>query len=185
MKTVILAIIVVSCSIDLFAQGVFSNATNTALEKVIQDYPNQFSNIKGQLLLQNAEASNFESSIKIPGSISCIVSQSHSSSRAVSWKADLFTSSNFAEASAEFTELYNAIKNTVIKVRGSKPYILSGQYSAPDKSKSYHTVVLNMLPASGELHRIKVEISLEQQDTLWKLQLSIYDDAEQQLVRNE
>jgi hypothetical protein len=185
MKTVILAIIVVACSVDLSAQGVFSNATNTALEKVIQDYPNQFRNIKGEVLIQNAQATAFESSVKIPGSISCIVSQSNSSRQAMSWKAELLTSSNFSEASAKYTDLYNQIKNTIIKIQGSKPYILSGQYAAPEKSKSYQAVIFNMLPASGELQKIKVEVSLEQAGSNWKLQLSIYDDSEQQLVRNQ
>jgi hypothetical protein len=185
MKTVILAIIVVACSVDLSAQGVFSNATNTALEKVIQDYPNQFRNIKGSVLIQNAQATDFESSIKIPGSISCIVSQSNSSRKTMSWKAELVTSSNFSEASTKYTDLYNQIKNTIIKIQGSKPYILNGQYAAPEKSKSYQAVVFDMLPSAGELQKIKVEISLEQVGSNWKLQLSIYDDAEQQLVRNQ
>ncbi len=185
MKTVILAIIVVTCSIDLHAQGVFSNGTNTALEKVIQDYPNQFRNIKGAVVIQKAHATDYESSVKIPGSVSCLVSQSNSSRDVISWKAELITSANFSEASNGYTELYNQIKNTIIKIQGSKPYILSGQYSAPDKNKSYQAIVLNLLPASGELQKIKVEISLEQQGSSWKLQLSIYDDAEQQLVRNQ
>ena len=185
MKTVILAIIVVACSVDLSAQGVFSNATNTALEKVLQDYPNQFKNIKGNVLNQNAQATDFESSVKIPGSISCVISQSNSSAQAMSWKAEFFTSSNFSEASTKYTDLYNQIKNTIIKIRGSKPYILSGQYAAPEKSRSYQAVILNMLPAAGELQKIKVEISLEQVGSSWKLQLLIYDDSEQQLVRIE
>ena len=185
MKTVILAIIVVACSVDLFAQGVFSNATNTALEKVIQDYPNQFRNIKGNVLIQNAQATDFESSVKIPGSISCIVSQSNSSRQTMSWKAELLTSSSFSEASTKYTDLYNQIKNTIIKIQGSKPYILTGQYAVPKKSKSYQAVILNMLPAAGYLQKIKVEISLEQVGSSWKLQLLIYDDAEQQFVRNQ
>lgn len=185
MKPVILAIIVVTCSIDLCAQGVFSNGTNTALERVIQDYPNQFRNIKGAMVIQNARATDFESSVKIPGSQSCIVSQSNSSGSAVSWKAELFTSASFSDASHKYTEFYNQVKNTVIKIQGAKPYILTGQYSVPDKNKSYQAIVLNMLPAAGELQKIKVEISLEQQGSSWKLQLSIYDDADQQLVGNQ
>ena len=185
MKAVILAIIVVTCSIDLCAQGVFSNGTNTALEKVIQDYPNQFRNIKGPVVIQTAQATDYESSVKIPGSQSCTVSQSNSNGKGVSWKAELFTSSSFSDASHKYTEFYNQIKNSVIKIRGNKPYILTGHYATPDKKKSYQAIVLNMLPALGDVQRIKVEISLEQQGSSWKLQLSIYDDAEQQLVRNQ
>jgi hypothetical protein len=39
-----------------------------------------------------------------------------------------------------------------------------------------------MLPASGEMQRLKVEISLEQEGSAWKLLLSIYDDHEDRLA---
>ena len=185
MKTVILAIIVATCSVDLFAQGVFSNTTHTAVEKVIEDYPNQFRNIKGQVLIQDAQAIAYESSVKIPGSISCIVSQSKSSRQSMSWKAELFTSSNFTESSARYTDLYNQMKNAIIKLQGSKPYILSGQYTAPENSKSFQAVVFSMLPATGVLQKIKVEISLEREGSTWKVQLSIYDDQDEQFVRRQ
>jgi hypothetical protein len=183
MKTIILAIILVTHCIDTRAQGVFSNATNTALEKVIQDYPNRFRNIKGALLVENGQASNYESSVKIPGSLSCFISQSNTNRQICSWKAELFASSDFTEASNKYNELYNQIKNTIIKIQGAKPYILNGQYAAPSQGKSFQAVVLSMLPASGDLQRVKVEISLEFQGSTWKLQLAIYDDREDHLVR--
>lgn len=185
MKTVIFAIILVTLSVDTIAQGVFSNATNTALEKVIQDYPNQFRNIKGAMLVENGQATNYESSVKIPGSVSCIISQSNSSRHSMSWKAQLFTATSFEEASGKYAELFNQIKNSIIKLQGSKPYILSGQYANPDQGKPYQGVILTMLPASGELQKLKVEISLEQDGSNWKLQLAIYDDRDDAMVRNQ
>jgi hypothetical protein len=185
MKPIILAIILVSCAVDLRAQSVFSNGTNTALERVLQDYPNQFRNIRGTVLIKNAHVTDYESSVKIPGSVSCVVSQTNSSNQAMSWKAELFTSSNFDDASQKYTDLYKQIKNTIIRLKGSKPYILAGQYAAPEKNKTYQSLVFNLLPASGELQKIRVEISLEQQGAIWKLQLTINDDAEQQLVSNQ
>jgi hypothetical protein len=181
MKTVLIAIILVTYSIESIAQGVFSNSTNTALEKVIQDYPNRFRNIKGAMLVENGQATNYESSIKIPGSLSCIVSQSNAR-QSISWKAELFASSSFDDASSKYIELFNQIKNSIIKIQGSKPYILSGQYTTPDQGKPYQAVILNMLPASGEMQRLKVEISLEQAGSTWKLVLSIYDDNEDRLA---
>ena len=185
MKTVFLATILVTLTIDAHTQGVFSNATNTALERVIQDYPNQFRNIKGALLLESGRATNYESSIKIPGSLSCFVSESRTSRQALSWKADLYASADFAEVKNKYHELYNQIKNTIIKIQGAKPYILSGKYSTPYQDKSFHAVVFNLLPASGEWQNVKVELSLEQQGSTWKLRIAIYDDLEEQLVRNQ
>jgi hypothetical protein len=184
MKTIILATILVTLSISCRSQGVFSNSTNTAIEKVIQDYPNGFRNIKGSVVTEKGIASNFESIIQIPGSISCVVSEKTAGDRpAMSWKADLCYTSDFTEASRKYTELFNLIKNSIIKLQGTKPYILSGQYTEPNKNKLYHAIVLRMLPASGDLQSVKVEISLEQIASSWKLQLTIYDDKDEQWVR--
>ena len=185
MKTAILAIILVTYSVDSFSQGVFSNGTNSALEQVLQDYPNRFRNIKGAMLVENTRATNYESSVKIPGSVSCFITQSTTNAQALTWTAEVYSSNDFSEASRRYNELFNQIKNTIVKVRGAKPYILSGQLSRPDQGKPYHSSILSLLPAAGELQKVKVEISLLQRGTTWKLQLSIYDDHEEQLAKNQ
>ena len=185
MKTAILAIILVTHSVDSFSQSVFSNATNSALEQVLQDYPNQFRNIKGAMLVDNGRATNYESSVKIPGSVRCFITQSTANAQVTSWTAEVFASTDYTEASRRYNELFNQIKNTIIKIQGAKPYILNGQLSSPDQGKAYHTSVLSLLPASGEMQKVKVAISLIQQGSTWKLQLAIYDDHEEQLVKNQ
>jgi len=186
MKTAILMLLVVTCFAQTRSQSVFSNATNSALEKIIQDYPNRFSNIKGALVSENAQASSYESNVKIPGSLSCIVSQTnYTNKKLFSWKADLFVTSIFTEASDKYAELFKQIKNSLIKLPGSKSYILSGRYASPNQGKSYQSIVLSLLPATGELQNVKVEISLESHAGKWKIQISIYDDREEQLAKNE
>lgn len=176
----------VTCFSETRSQSVFSNATNSALEKIIQDYPNHFSNIKGALVSEDKQASSYESNVKIPGSLSCTISQTNYTNRKlVSWKAELFATSSFSEASQKYSELFKQIKNSVLKIQGAKPYILNGQYVAADQSKNFQAIILNLLPASGELQNIKVEISLESHSGEWKIQLAIYDDRDEQLVRNE
>jgi hypothetical protein len=186
MKTAILAYLMVTCFVETRGQSVFSNSTNSALEKVIQDYPNRFSNIKGSLVSETTRATNYESNVKIPGSLSCTIAQTnYSDKKLLSWKAELFVSSSFSDASDKYAELFKQIKNSVIKVQGTKTYILNGQYYAPDHNKNYQSIILNLLPASGELRNVKVEISLESQSGKWKILLSIFDDRDEQLVRND
>jgi hypothetical protein len=55
MKNVSLLILMFAC-LNSSAQGVFTNQTNAAIEKVIQDYPNQFKNITGPLLLEKQQS---------------------------------------------------------------------------------------------------------------------------------
>ncbi len=116
MKTAIPLSFLVFVTLELPAQGVFSNETNIALEKVIQDYPNRFNNIKGAILLEDPRVTNYESSVKIPGSLSCVVTLINGQRQTVSWRAELFDSGNFNEARNKYKEFYNQIRNTIIKI---------------------------------------------------------------------
>jgi hypothetical protein len=178
MKTVIPLSLLVFTSLDLAAQGVFSNETNIALERVIQDYPNRFNNIKGAILLEDAKTTNYESSIKIPGSLSCRVTLFNGQRQTVSWKAELFDTGNFAEARDKYKEFYNQIKNTIIKIQGEKPCILNGQYESPEIGKQFHSIVFSLLPSAGSLQKVRVELSIYNQASLWRIQIAIYDVEE-------
>ncbi len=163
-------------SLEAAAQGVFSNQTNSAIEKVIRDFPNQFRNIKGNLLVENQGSVNYQSHIQIPGAISCVVAKHHSASKdAMYWKAELFESATFSEAKDKYQELFGQIRNTIIKIEGEKPYILNGQYEIPAEQKRSHSVVFNMLPSVGGMQQVKVELLLVHEGSSWKINLVIHD----------
>lgn len=177
MKNASFLLLLLLC-LEASSQGVFSNQTNDAIEKVIRDYPNRFRNIKGTLLAENQESINYQSHIQIPGAISCMVTKSNTSTReAMCWKAELFESADFQTARDKYQHLYGQIRNTIIKIDGEKPYILNGQYEIPAEQKRFHAVVFNMLPAVGGMQKVKVELSLVRQGSSWKVNLMVYDQA--------
>jgi hypothetical protein len=174
MKTALLVLMLIS--LEVSAQSVFSNHTNAAIEKVIQDYPNQFSNIRGALLIQNQQTADYQSSIQIPGALSCQVIKYNSTQKeGVCWKAELLQTTSFQEAKEKYKELYNQIRNSIVRVEGEKPYILNGQYETPNEKKNIHTVVFSMLPSTGQMQKLKVELSLIQHQSTWKISLMVYD----------
>ena len=176
MKSIItIGLLLVFSNLSL-SQSVFSNQTNIVLEKVIQDYPNKFRNIKGALLINNPQASDYTSNITIPGSLSCIVTEYSSTKKdVVGWRAELFESEEFDDANKQYKDVFNQIKNTIVKIDGEKSYILSGHFQTPDERKRYHSTFFTLIPSSGQLQKIKVELVLQYQIPLWKISLSIYD----------
>jgi|HubBroStandDraft_6_1064221.scaffolds.fasta_scaffold478838_2 hypothetical protein len=159
-----------------FAQGVFSNKTNAALEKVIQDYPNRFKNIKGEVVVENPQTTEYRSTVQIPGSSSCIVTRYNSTTNDVySWSCVIYESEDFELARNKFREIFGQIKNSIVKVGEEKPYILTGQYANPSEEKKFTTVVFELLPAVGEMKKIKVDLSFQYVITGWKISLSVYD----------
>ena len=115
MKNINLLLLILSVYSSTIAQGVFSNQTNNTLEKVVQDYPRQFKNIKGELLSSKPGSAEYKSIITIPGAVSTTITQAAvSHKQIVSWQSVLYSSNEFGAAKAHFEELFNQIKNTII-----------------------------------------------------------------------
>jgi hypothetical protein len=181
MKNVILLFLMFVC-LKGSAQGVFANQTNSAIEKVIQDYPNQFKNITGPLLLEKQQTAGYQSNIQIPGAVSCQVVKYNAGRKETYWCAELLQTGSFTEARNLYKEVYSQIRNSIIKIEGEKPYILNGQYHIPDEHKRFHSVVFSMLPAVGEMQKLKVELSLVQHDATWKVAIVVHDQQESALA---
>jgi hypothetical protein len=165
------------------AQGVFSNKTNAALKMVIEDYPNHFSNIKGDRISSAELASDYKSKVVIPGSVNCTLTQ-YNKDAAYNWRCELFTSADFEKAKSKFSDLYNEIHNTIIKVEGEKPVILNGQYEVPEMDNKQTIINFHFLPASGIIKKLNVELELILDSGIWKITLQVYDEKDHELPSN-
>lgn len=159
------------------SQGVFNNQTNAAIQKVIEDYPNHFKNIKGEVILSDTRAVNYRSRINIPGAANCMITQSNVSHQQdnFDWSCDLFESNDFDKASHQFKTLYEEIKNTIVRIDGEKPFIINGPYADPEESRQRTTVFFQLLPATGNYQKLKVELVLHSTAKGWKITLSVND----------
>ena len=158
------------------AQGVFANKTSSTLEKVIQDYPNRFRNIKGEVLEENPQTTEYRSTIGLPGSSSCTVTRYNSKTDDVySWTCVVFEGEDFTVVKNKYKELFGQIKNAIIKVEGQHPFILNGQYESPSEEKKFTTVIFELLPAVGEMKKLKIDLTLQYMMSGWKISLSVYD----------
>ena len=159
-----------------FAQGVFSNKTSATLEKVIQDYPNRFRNIKGEVLQQNPQSTEYRSTVQLPGTAPGIVTKySDNKEEVYSWSCVVFEGEDFEKVKAKFRETFDQIRNMIVKIEGEKPFILHGQYQTPTEEKKFTTVILELLPSVGVVKKLRVDLSVQYEITGWKINLSVYD----------
>jgi hypothetical protein len=156
---------------------VFSNKTNLALEKVIRDFPNRFHNIKGDLLVNNPKTAQYKSTIQIPGFPSCLVIRYASSSDhdSYSWNGTAFEGKDFAQAKIRFKEIYDQIQNTIIKIDGEKPFIVSGQYRTPYEERKFCSIAFELLPSVGEMKKMKMDLTMQNIGQDWKISITVYD----------
>ena len=167
------------------AQGVFTNQTHQTLQKVINDFPNHFKNIKGRLIEQNPQTTDFASNVQIPGSINATVTKYTSSDpkeEIYSWKCIMLATDDFEEVTQKYKTLYNEIKNSIIKLDGNKPFILNGAYVDPTEEKRFISTAFNLVPASGKLKKLKIDLTLEYLVTEWTLSILVYDKPEEEVA---
>jgi hypothetical protein len=179
MRSAILTLTPMLLSATLSAQGVFSNKTQVVLEKVIQDYPNHFYNIKGELISQALQTSRYKSTLQLPGAESTVITVS-SGSQGSDWSCVVMETKNFSDAKEKFASIYGQLSNSIITATGQKTYILSGQYEAPVEEKKSTSIVFSLLPGVGDMKRVKVELTLRQENSGWKILLSVDDKEEAQ-----
>jgi hypothetical protein len=188
MRSAILGTTLVMLSASLSAQGVFSNKTQTIVEKVIQDYPNHFLNIKGELIGHALQTSRYKSTLGLPGAASTtIVLISAAGSEESGWTCTVLQTGSFDEARDRFSEIYSQLSNSIVSAAGQKTFILSGQYEAPAPDKKDNEVLFSLLPGVGEMKKVRVELILHNEGADWVVAISVNDGdprAQAQLAAN-
>lgn len=163
----------------LSAQGVFSNKTQSVLERVIQDYPNHFHNIRGELISQAHQMAEYRSTLQLPGSPSCMVVLSGSTgavaSEGYSWTCTVLEAESFDKVRERFHLVYDELSNSIITLGTQKTFILSGQYEDPVMDKKSTRVVFSLLPGVGDMRKLRVELLFRQEDKGYKILLSVTD----------
>jgi hypothetical protein len=181
MKTTLIACLLLGSCFLSFSQGVFTNHTNAALQKVMIDFPNRFEHIKGSPLNREKEVSSFISNVDIPGSIESKVLQYQTGKGDyMGWSCLLSRSPNFEEASRKFKDLFNDIHNTIIRTDGERPFILNGVYQEPSAEKGFQSIAFQLLPAPIALQNIKVDLGLRQYNGQWQVYIAVYEQPDQQ-----
>jgi hypothetical protein len=168
-------------------QSAFTNQTHTTLQKVINDYPNHFKNIKGEVLVENPQTTDYSSKVQIPGAVNTVITKysSEDSLEIYSWKCVLLESEDFQMVTKKYKEIFNQVKNSIIKLDGNKPFILNGTYSDPTEEKRYIASPFALVPASGDLKKLKVELTLEYLVTEWKVSLLVYERPDEEELAME
>ena len=176
MRSFILTLTPVLLSATLSAQGVFSNKTQAILEKVIQDYPNHFYNIKGDLISQAFETYRYKSTLQIPGTESTVITVS-TGGQTSGWSCVVLETKNFADARERFATIYGQLSNSIITAGGQKTYILTGQYEAPAEDHKSTCIVFSLLPGVGDMKKVRVALTLHQMPSGWEIELSVEASA--------
>ena len=185
MRSAIITFAPILLSASLSAQGVFSNKTQVVLEKVIQDYPNHFYNIKGELIGQALQTARYKSTLQLPGSTGSTVTLATTTTGTGSdWHCTVLQTADFNEAQTLFAEIYKQLSNSIITTVEQKTFILNGQYTTPAQDRKFTQVIFSLLPGVGEMKRLHVQLTLDAAGQGWVVALNVSDEDPREIASN-
>lgn len=152
-----------------------NSAIRDDFQKVVAEYPVNFENIRGRVINQNPQTTEYASEIKLADAQECVITKYSSGIKSIySWQANMFVSEDFEAAAKKYKWLYNQLKGmNVYYVKDQ--YTLRGEFEEADESKKFSTSILTVTSAPTPLKKLKVEVTLQFEFPEWKVNLLVYE----------
>jgi hypothetical protein len=165
-------------SFSAFAQfhlASFNKDVSNALSKVIEDFPDHFNSIRGEIIGIDIQSKNYSCTINIVGADSSVIIQNGDDKDNIfSWKEVVFESDDFNEAKSKFHEYFYKIKGTSAFVDNNK-ISFEASYYAPDDAKRFASILFTAHPQIHQLKNVVIALSLENLFTNWQISISVYE----------
>ena len=154
---------------------VTDNELRNNLEKVIADFPHNFSSVRGDTIEVNPQSIEFASLLDFKMARQNSITQYISSKPVFSWQALFLVTEEFDEASKKYTWLCNQLKVMTIKTETGYSYNLSGRFDEPTQKKKFSSSIYKLTPNASDMPKLKIEASMQYEFPEWKVSLVVYE----------
>ena len=181
-KTLALLGIFFISTIALNAQLKIPGNTNITsdIKKVIEDYPNHFANLLGEVIISNPQSTDYRCNFKINGSEECTITRYSGKKNPASWQAVMLTTDDFDEAKKKFKSVFSQLNNLAFHSMH-----LKGQFESPVEEKKFTSIAFTFSPSEESVSKLQVELLMESELLEWKIKILIYDRDRSDSERGE
>jgi hypothetical protein len=152
-----------------------NNDLRINLQKIVSDFPNQFSTLRGDTLIENPQSIEFASRLEFSGATENSIIQYKSVRPVYSWQATLLSTEEFEEAEKKYRWLYNQLRVMTIKLDNGYSFSLNGDYDEASESKKFCGSIFKMTPNATDMPKLKIEASMQFEFPEWKVNLLVYE----------
>ncbi len=147
------------------------------LEKVINDYPNQFSSIKGTRNQGDPNTIQYASTVEMKGAVETkVIGYPTKTKINWLWEAKLFVTDDMAELKKQYKSFYNDIAGKSFMSKGANNSInATGPYNAPSEELRLWTNQFRMNDVTGEFGNLVIDLVAEYANFEWIVYVRIYD----------
>jgi hypothetical protein len=166
------------------AAPVTNNDLRINLQKIIADFPNQFSSLRGDTLELNPQTIEFASKLDFGMAPQNSIMEYRSVvNPKYSWQALMLETEDFEEASKKYNWLYNQLKVMTVRLDGGYTFSLNGDYEKPDESRGFSTSVFKLTPNASNMPKLKIEVVMQFEFPEWKVNLLVYEKEKEDTDR--
>ena len=165
--------------------GLSNGDVRQALEKVITDFPKNFSTLKGEVLNNDPQTVQYTSNLQIKTAESNTIIEYSGKPPVYSWQAQMLTTEEFTIAEKKYKSLYKDLKGMSLTLNRDYTYGLEGEYDAPEESRKFASTMLHLTPSASNLPKVKVELALQYEFPEWKIYLNVYQKEKEDNERGK
>jgi hypothetical protein len=152
-----------------------NNGFKSDLQKVVESFPHQFQNIRGEVIAKNPQTVEYASLVKPAGAQETMIVKYSSEVKPIySWQTVLLTTEDYEEAAKRYKAVYNQLKGMNVKYVVDQ-YTLRGAYEEPDESRGFATSILTPAHPPAALKKLKVEVSMQFEFPEWKVAVMVFE----------
>jgi ABC-type antimicrobial peptide transport system permease subunit len=181
-----LAVVFLLATISVSAQSrsLFksSSSIRADIEKVADDYYENFDNIKGDTIMETVSSVEFSSKIIPEGAIETTITK-YKTPLTYSWQSTLFKTEEFKEAVAKYKQVYRQINGATLTFHDNAAYKLSGKYDAPDEARAFASSILDIGTYDHNLKSFKIEVALNYAFPEWIVKIFVYEKVADEDIR--
>jgi|GEM_PF-2361731 len=155
------------------------------LEKVINDYPNQFALIKGEQNQAEPNVIEYSSKVEMKGAVETkIIGYPANKKINWLWEAKLFVTEDINDLRKQYKAYYNDILGKSLFSKGANNSIQpSNTYTAPSEELRLWSNQFHINDATGEFSRMVIDLIAEYHNFEWVVYLRVYDKEKDEDMR--
>lgn len=160
---------------SLKSESPASTSFKNDIQKVVEDYPHQYAQLRGEVINKNPQTVEYASRVQPAGTQDAmVVEYSAFAKKIYTWQTTVLTTEDFEEATKKYKWLYQQLKGMNIKYVADM-YTLRGDYAEPEESIGFASCVLTPFNPPTPLAKLKIEVLMNFEFPEWKVSLQIYD----------
>jgi hypothetical protein len=174
--------------IAVFSSAQTKNSFTTIrpqLEKVINDYPNQFALIKGTQNQGDPSVIEYTSKVEMKGAVETKI-LGYPANKKINWlwEAKLLVTEETKEMQKQYKAYYNDILGKSLFSKGANNSITaSNTYSAPSEELRLWSNQFHISDVTGEFSKLVIDLVAEYQNFEWTIYLRVYDKEKDEEMR--